>query len=122
MWSEYFPLGKVVGVDKNTNSYHTSRLQFVNNGAYSRDNVLAVEGNATVPSIVEVLAAQGIIAGFADVVVNDANHWARERIGRFEICFPRICWAAAACTSWKTCTYKSPTRTTARRFASTSRT
>ncbi|CAK0912163.1 unnamed protein product, partial [Prorocentrum cordatum] len=88
MWAEYFPFGSIVGVDKNTATFERARPLLENHGALSRGNVHVVQANASSASVLDRLREAGFDAGFADVVVDDANHWAKDQIARFEILFP----------------------------------
>jgi len=91
MWSEYFPFGQVVGIDKDIGTFRdTGRPHLESAGAFQRGNVQALEANATDMSVVERLRAVGIGRGFADVIVDDANHWAKDQIARFEVLFPTM--------------------------------
>lgn len=87
MWSEYFPLGQVVGLDKSTDTFEKVRPVMQLNGAFSRGNVQVLEGNGTNISILDSMAKAGLPLEY-NVVVDDANHWAKDQIARFEIFFP----------------------------------
>lgn len=79
LWSEYFPLGRVVGVDKDLSTFlRRGRPLLERHGALTRGNVHVLEANATDASVLDALAVAGFRGAFADVVVDDANHWAKE--------------------------------------------
>jgi len=90
MWSEYFPLGEIVGIDKNIGSFSQYRQVFELHGAFSHDNVRVLQANASDESVHEHLNKAGVPPEFADVIVDDANHWAKDQLARFEIFFPRL--------------------------------
>eukprot|EP00930_Biecheleria_cincta_P039540 TRINITY_DN27174_c0_g2_i1.p1 TRINITY_DN27174_c0_g2~~TRINITY_DN27174_c0_g2_i1.p1 ORF type:complete len:1028 (+),score=149.88 TRINITY_DN27174_c0_g2_i1:223-3084(+) len=91
MWSEYFPLGMVVGVDKNLGTFMTKGQPLLQqHGAFGRGNVQVLQANASDVSALQVLLDAGISEHFADVIVDDANHWARDQIARFELYFPSV--------------------------------
>eukprot|EP00927_Polykrikos_kofoidii_P048776 TRINITY_DN4298_c0_g2_i1.p1 TRINITY_DN4298_c0_g2~~TRINITY_DN4298_c0_g2_i1.p1 ORF type:complete len:1103 (-),score=124.19 TRINITY_DN4298_c0_g2_i1:141-3449(-) len=90
MWAEYFPFGKVVGIDKSLQTFRENGQLLVQHGALKHGNVFLVEGNGTDPSILPLLWNKNVSNGFADVVVDDANHWAKDQIARFEIFFPTM--------------------------------
>merc|ERR1712060_895382 len=41
-------------------------------------------------SVLEKLASAGVADGFPLVIVDDANHWAKDQIARFELLFPSL--------------------------------
>merc|ERR1712060_209425 len=41
-------------------------------------------------SVLEKLASAGVADGFPLVIVDDANHWAKDQIARFELLFPTV--------------------------------
>lgn len=90
LWSEYFPYGKVVGIDKNIQTFSKYKSVFERHGAFSRGNVEVLQANGTDASVLEELASVGIGEGFANVIVDDANHWAAQQIARFEVLFPSM--------------------------------
>lgn len=93
MWSEYFPFGRVVGIDKDLSTFITSGYHLLgNHGAFRQNNVRVVQANASDVSVLDALKGMGMRLehGWADVIVDDANHWARDQIARFEILFPDI--------------------------------
>ncbi|CAJ1378910.1 unnamed protein product [Effrenium voratum] len=91
MWSEYFPFGTSVGVDKDLGTFlQRGQPVLMAHGAFTRGNVYAVEANASDVSGREKLQRLGFGANFADVVVDDANHWFKDQIARFELYFPDV--------------------------------
>lgn len=89
MWSEYFPKGTVVGVDKNLATFfQTGQPVLTAHGAFTRGNVYVLEANASDVSGRQKLERLGFDR--FDVVVDDANHWAKDQIARFELYFPEL--------------------------------
>lgn len=90
MWSEYFPYGTIVGMDKNLATFNTrGRPVLTAHGAFTRGNVYVMQANASDESGLHALAEVGFKDGF-DVIVDDANHWAKDQIARFELYFPSV--------------------------------
>eukprot|EP00928_Gymnodinium_smaydae_P030585 TRINITY_DN22704_c0_g1_i1.p1 TRINITY_DN22704_c0_g1~~TRINITY_DN22704_c0_g1_i1.p1 ORF type:complete len:218 (-),score=25.70 TRINITY_DN22704_c0_g1_i1:720-1373(-) len=90
MWSEYFPFGTIVGVDRGLTKFEGLYPTLKRNGAYSHNNVHTILANATDPALLRELAARGFANHFADVIVDDANHWAHDQLRRFEMLFPEV--------------------------------
>lgn len=91
MWSEYFPFGTILGIDKNIGTFENiGRAWLQELGALNRGNVVVLQANATDLTVLDKLRDINITDVFADVVVDDANHWARDQIARFEIFFPHV--------------------------------
>ncbi|CAE7246972.1 elmMII, partial [Symbiodinium natans] len=89
MWSEYFPHGTVVGMDKNLLTFHMKGRPVLSaHGAFTRGNVYVMQANASDQSGFDALGEVGF-KDF-DVIVDDANHWAKDQIARFELYFPSL--------------------------------
>lgn len=89
MWSEYFPLGHVVGIDKNLGTFfQRGRPVLTDHGAFTRGNVYVLEANASDASGRRKLQRLGW--EHFDLIVDDANHWHKDQIARFELFFPEV--------------------------------
>merc|ERR1711972_1061826 len=49
-----------------------------------------MQANATDISVLGRLHDEGIGGAWADLIVDDANHWAKDQIARFEVLFPNV--------------------------------
>lgn len=90
LWSEYFPTGKVLGIDRDLSPFLGPRglEALISHGAFSRGNVYVMEANASDVTVLDHLNRLGF-EGF-NVMVDDASHTAQDQITRFELFFPEL--------------------------------
>jgi Methyltransferase domain len=75
MWKEYFPLGKIIGLD------------IADKTSLAEDRITILQGNQADRAFLERIADEH---GPFDVVIDDGSHRCRHVIASFEALFPRL--------------------------------
>lgn len=89
LWSEYFPNGKVLGIDRDLGPFFGPHglEALISHGAFSRGNVYVMEANTLDATVLDHIKRLGFEF---DVMVDDASHNAQDQIARFEFFFPEL--------------------------------
>jgi hypothetical protein len=75
MWKEFFPLGRIFGLD------------IVDKSALAEDRITILRGNQAHKPALERMAMEH---GPFDVVIDDGSHWCKHVIASFEVLFPHV--------------------------------
>ncbi|CAE8636443.1 unnamed protein product [Polarella glacialis] len=87
MWSLWFPLGRVVGLDINLNALSLDKLALTDRGANITGNVRVYQCDAT--RRLDLFRRLDPEENF-DLIVDDGSHMAKHQLRSFELLFPLL--------------------------------
>ena len=86
MWSDYFPNGKIYGIDIDLKPYTENIPKLKREGAFTHNNVIVFEQNVTAPNFGELVSKLPVM----DIIIDDALHHADIQFNNFKIFFPKL--------------------------------
>lgn len=90
MWSEYFPKGQVVGVDKSLKEYEGFHDELKKAGAFQNDNVSVFQRDLTEKASVQHLLKQFAKHTPFQIILDDALHKAQVQFNNFRSFWPLL--------------------------------